>query len=57
MQKKYGGKTFPICMTHTGRELAPVADLQGVVRSLISWKTKEIFTQNDKNTQPILMMT
>lgn len=44
---KIPGLASPIAIEIQNMPYAPIVDVQGVVRSLISWKTKEIFKKND----------
>lgn len=44
---KISGARDPIAIEINEMPCAPIVDVQGIIRSLIDWQTKEIFKQND----------
>ena len=41
------GENTPVAIEINQVPYAPIVDVQGVIRSLVDWRTKEIFKQND----------
>ena len=44
---KIPGRGTPVAVEINGAPYAPIVDVQGIIRSLIDWRTEEIFKQND----------